>query len=55
MGDVELSPVQKSCEILSKKKRKKEKSKSSVVINSDDGEGNNMPETLQNEKPATDK
>ncbi|VVB01654.1 unnamed protein product [Arabis nemorensis] len=45
-GDVELSPIQKGCEILSK---------SSVVINSEDGEEKHMPENLQNEKPATDK
>lgn len=55
MGDVELSPVQKGDESHSKKKSKKKKSKSSVVINSEDGEGKNMTESLQNEKPATDK
>uniref|UniRef100_A0A1J3IRE8 peptidylprolyl isomerase n=1 Tax=Noccaea caerulescens TaxID=107243 RepID=A0A1J3IRE8_NOCCA len=55
LGDVELSPVQKGDESNSKKKSKKKKSKSSAVINSDDGEEKNMTESLQNEKPATDK
>ncbi|XP_010498880.1 PREDICTED: peptidyl-prolyl cis-trans isomerase FKBP43-like [Camelina sativa] len=55
LGDVKLSPVQKGCKILSKKKRNKERSKSSATINLDDGEEKNMPESLQNEKPATDK
>lgn len=55
MGDVKLFPVQKGCEILSKKKRNKERSKSSATVNLDDGEGKNMPESLQNEKPDTDK
>ncbi|KAG7581663.1 FKBP-type peptidyl-prolyl cis-trans isomerase domain [Arabidopsis suecica] len=55
LGDVKLSPVQKGCEILSKKKRNKDRSKSSaIIINSDDEEGKNIPGRLQNEKPVTD-
>ncbi|AEE75184.1 FKBP-type peptidyl-prolyl cis-trans isomerase domain [Arabidopsis suecica] len=56
LDDAKLSPVQKDCEILSKKKRNKERSKSSaIIIDSDDGEGKNMPESLQNENPVSDK
>ncbi|XP_006297382.2 peptidyl-prolyl cis-trans isomerase FKBP43 [Capsella rubella] len=55
LSDVKFSPVQKGCDILSKKKRKKERSKSSAIINLDDGEGENIPESLQNEKPDTEK
>ncbi|XP_010464995.1 PREDICTED: peptidyl-prolyl cis-trans isomerase FKBP43-like isoform X2 [Camelina sativa] len=55
LGDVNLSPVLKGCEILSKKKRNKERSKSSATINLDEGEEKNMPKILQNEKPSTDK
>ncbi|KFK38592.1 hypothetical protein AALP_AA3G133700 [Arabis alpina] len=55
VGDVELSPVQKDSEILSKKKKKKERSKSSVGSCGDDREGKNMSKIPQNEKPATDK
>ncbi|KFK32472.1 hypothetical protein AALP_AA6G246700 [Arabis alpina] len=55
MGNVELFPVQKGCEILSKKKKRNKKSKSLVVMDSEDEEGKHMPESLQNEKPTTEK
>lgn len=55
MSDIEVSPAQKDCGIPSKKKRNKEKSKSSVLVNSDDKEGKSIPESLQNEKPASEK
>ncbi|CAH2051970.1 unnamed protein product [Thlaspi arvense] len=51
----EPSPVKNECETLPKKKQNKEKSKTSVVINLDEGDERHMPESLQNEKQASEK
>uniref|UniRef100_A0A1J3CHL1 peptidylprolyl isomerase n=1 Tax=Noccaea caerulescens TaxID=107243 RepID=A0A1J3CHL1_NOCCA len=53
LADVQLSPLKKVSETVSKKRRKKEKSNKSDVIDVDDGEGKQMPESVQVEKATT--
>lgn len=52
---MQLSPLRKVSETVSKKRRKKEKSNKSDVIDVDDGEGKQKPESVQVEKATTDK